>query len=455
MLGLQSLPRAGVQLLKAGSDLVVAGYASVELVDKQGDLITKEALKNAFHNFMENPGYRNVQLAHSNIQVGEVVPNYTDSQGRVWKSEVDDVGMFVVVKLRSDIEKAREVAAEIRKGNLKGFSIGGQAFKRMNKHDKEHGSYKEISKLELHEVTICEKGINQEATFRILKEDRNMTEDNTLGQLSTVLERLEGRLDSMEKGLPPQFEKKPKKGKKDDEEMELDLDDEKKSEEEIVADPETTEKAQGGYSDVISSEYLNWLEDTVKAAGHDPTAARTELDSVQKDYGPGDDGATHAGQAPKREQTDGKPEVPKAEFGSGGKGKASTLKAEDYLVPSDVTPTDIEAAYQVYKAAAQEQQFKANLGEHFAKRLQEEQASASAEHQRAAFDAREPLAEIQKSIEALGERIDGLSGEEGEEIQKSAAVAGFNATPIPSTDQLASMSWDDVHRLADNVWRGE
>ena len=32
-----------ITLLKSGKDLVVAGYASVELVDKQGDLITRGA----------------------------------------------------------------------------------------------------------------------------------------------------------------------------------------------------------------------------------------------------------------------------------------------------------------------------------------------------------------------------------------------------------------------------
>ena len=40
--------QSGIELLKAGSDLVVAGYASEELVDKQGDLITRSALKDAF-----------------------------------------------------------------------------------------------------------------------------------------------------------------------------------------------------------------------------------------------------------------------------------------------------------------------------------------------------------------------------------------------------------------------
>jgi hypothetical protein len=105
----------GIELLKAGSDLVVAGYASVELVDKQGDLITRSALKDAFKKFMTDPKFRNVQLAHSNIQVGEVIPNYTDSNGRMWKSEVDDAGMFVVVQLRNDIVSEDKHSSESTK----------------------------------------------------------------------------------------------------------------------------------------------------------------------------------------------------------------------------------------------------------------------------------------------------------------------------------------------------
>ena len=117
MLSIQR-PTDGITLLKSGNDLVVAGYASVELVDKQGDLITRSALKDAFDGFMKGEKHRNVQLAHSNIQVGEVIDSYIDSNGRMWKSETDDTGLFVVVKLHVDIEKAREVAAEIARATF-------------------------------------------------------------------------------------------------------------------------------------------------------------------------------------------------------------------------------------------------------------------------------------------------------------------------------------------------
>ena len=443
------LPRGGISILK-GSELVVAGYASVELVDKQGDLITKEALKDAFGKFMENPGFQNVQLAHSNIQVGEVVSKHTDSNGRVWKSEVDDVGMFVVVKLRSDIEKAREVAAEIRKGNLRGFSIGGQAFKRMNKSDKEHGDYTEISKLELHEVTICEKGINPEAQFRILKEDTTMTSESsnmdTLDQLSSVLNRLETRIDSMEKGEMPPFMEDKKESKDSDEKK-----DEKKDEKE----DDDMEKSQ--YSDVITSEYLDWLESTVKSAGVDTAAARNHFDQMNK----ANLGSTpeqlagnetqRTGQAKGHTQVEGKPEVPKANYGTGGKGKASTMNKSEFLHPDSVNPADVEAAYQVYKAAALEQQFKESLGDVFETRLSQEQAVEKAEAEKHAYDARGPMTEVMKAIEQLNERIDTLSGgQTGTTLQKSAPAS--SSVAIPTTEELANMDWNEVHNLAGTVW---
>ena len=94
---------------ESNGELFIAGYASVDMVDKQGDRIPAAALKKAFGSFMDNAAFRNVQLAHSGIQVGEVVPSFTDSQGRVWKSEVYDHGLFVVCRIRNDIQKAREV----------------------------------------------------------------------------------------------------------------------------------------------------------------------------------------------------------------------------------------------------------------------------------------------------------------------------------------------------------
>lgn len=451
-----------INLLKGGNDLIVAGYASVELVDKQGDIITRGALKDAFRKFMEDPKYRNVQLAHSNIQVGEVIPNYTDSEGRLWKSEVDDVGMFVVVQLRSDIEKAKEVSAEIRKGSLRGFSIGGQAFKRMRKSDPKRGDYQEISKLELHEITICEKGINPEATFSILKEDKgekNMTEENDdmMKQMSDVLSRLEGRLDSMEKGMPEglkehmESKKDSKDEAKDDKEKAyMKGDDEKKDEDD--------KKKSEEFSDVITSDYLNWMEDTLKSGGVDIDAARAHFDDVNKaNLGStpesiGDGADYFGGQVKGRAQENGAPST-NAIARSTGSGGKKEVKKSDYLDPSLVSEADVEAAYEVYKAAAAEQDYRATLEKQFASRYAQEREEEIAKAEAAAYDARGPLAEIQKSIEALSERIDSAttSPEVGETIAKSDAPS----VSVPSTEDLARMSWSEVHNLATRAFNPE
>jgi len=442
----------GITILKGG-DLVVAGYASVEVVDKQGDKITKEALKDAFAKYMQDEKYRNVQLAHSNIQVGEVIPSYTDNQGRLWKSEVDDTGMFVVVALRDDIEKAKEVAAEIRKGSLRGFSIGGQAFKRVRKSDAEHGDYQEISKLELHEITICERGINPEATFRILKQDqmvKNMTnDDNVMTQMTDVLSRLEGRLDDMEKAMPPALkEAMDKKGDKPEKADEKEAKDDKKKED---ADVEKSE-----FSDVITSEYLNWMEDTLKSAGVDVDGARSHFDGIEKaNLGStpeaiGDGADYFAGQVKGRAQENGAPSTNAVgkTTGSGGK-----VAKSDFLTPDMVSTSDVEAAYEVYKAAMEEAELRKSLEHDFASRYEAERAAEISKATAMEFDARGPLDEISKAIASLSERIDSITtpAETGETLTKSAdSVPSIN---VPSTEDLAEMSWDEVHNLANSAFR--
>lgn len=439
-----------ISVLKSGEDLVVAGYASVEMVDKQGDLITRGALKDAFDGFMKSQEFRNVQLAHSNIQVGSVIDSYTDSSGRLWKSGVDDAGLFVVIKVRDDIEKAREVANEIRKGSLRGFSIGGQAFKRVNKSDSQHGDYTEISKLELHEVTICEKGINPEATFRILKEDNTMTnETETMSELSSVLDRINLRLDAMEKGEMPEGLKEHMEGKKDDQSE--DKKDEKKTEDKGEEMAEEDEKegmyAKSEYSDVITEDYLHWMENTLKSAGVDTDGARAHFDQLSKanlgsDLGSTDGAQYFAAQVKGRAQENGSPSTNAISRLNSGSG-ASVEKG--YLSPNDLSPAQVEEAYAAYKAASIEKQLKSSLGAVFADRLAKEQRAEVESRRASEFDARGPLASIEKAVAALSDRIDNLASGESTTLRKSEAAPSIT---VPSTEEMANMSWDEVHALA-------
>jgi len=157
-------------VMKAAKDeSIIAGYCSVPIIDKQRDLITIEALRKAADRFMKSD-YRNVQIQHSNVQVGEVIESWRDSSGRLHKTAVDENGFYVVVKLRRDIEKAKEVIRDIKKGRYDSFSIGGEAIDKHTKYDPDVGTHDVIDDLELYEVTICEEGMNQEAKFDVLKE---------------------------------------------------------------------------------------------------------------------------------------------------------------------------------------------------------------------------------------------------------------------------------------------
>ena len=45
-------------------ELVIGGYASIEIVDKQNDLITLDAINEAVKQYMEVKKYRNVMSNH-------------------------------------------------------------------------------------------------------------------------------------------------------------------------------------------------------------------------------------------------------------------------------------------------------------------------------------------------------------------------------------------------------
>tara|TARA_R110002020_G_scaffold4578_2_gene19900 strand:+ start:1732 stop:2895 length:1164 start_codon:yes stop_codon:yes gene_type:complete len=249
-------------ILKSEQDLVIAGYASVDVVDKQNDKITLPAIKEAANKFMKDDRYRNVMITHSNVQVGEVVNQWSDSNGKVLKTGVDDTGFFVVIKLRSDIEKAKEVARDIRRGNLRSFSIGGQAISKTNRYDADVGSYKEIDKLELHEITICEEGINPEAKFNIVKEDKKMSEEieKALAEFNDVMGELKGHLNTVKKEDEEEVESMELMG--DEEMMDEEMMDEEMAEEDIeMGDYSEEEEPVAKTGDVVDAlDYDTFIE---------------------------------------------------------------------------------------------------------------------------------------------------------------------------------------------------
>lgn len=278
-----------------------------------------------------------------------------------------------------------------------------------------------------------------------------MSDDNVLGELSTVLDRLNGRLDAMEKGenMPEGLKEHHMKEKQGDKPK-----DEEKDKGEQMADKDEKEGmyAKSEYSDVITTDYLNWMENTLKSQGVDIAGARDHFDQLSKaNLGStpeqiGDGADYFAGQVKGRAQEGGSPSTNAiGKLNSGGSGEV----AKGYLAPADVSAADLEAAYAVYKAAAIEEQFKGNLGTVFADRLAKEMNAEAEARAAASFDARTPLANIEKALSDLSARIDniGSTAAEAPAIRKSVTTV-----EVPSTEDLANMGWDEVHRLAGSVF---
>jgi HK97 family phage prohead protease len=376
-------------------DLIIGGYASIEIVDKQNDLITLSALDDAAKNYMSEKKYRNVMSNHSNVQVGEVIEKYRDTNGTLHKTGVDDVGFYVVIKLRDDIEKAKEISRSIRKGTLRSFSIGGQAISKKQKTSDEFGEYNEIDRLELHEVTICEKGINPEAKFDILKmEDKTMSEklEKALEELNDLMKQVnglgeEGKYDEVTKNA------KYSMSTRDDEEEEEDVetmmsmrkDDEEEEEEAKSLDEDSTRDYEAG---------------ELVVSGGKPTSAPATL-------------------------------------------KSNGLDDSDFST-LNLSADNVEKAYAQFKAEQMEKIAYDNLSKQFEARLSEELSVKKSAAESASYDARTDVAALKEEFALLRKSL----SEKDATIRKSVEMSMALPEGIPtSLEAAANMTWDDVHSL--------
>lgn len=147
---------------------IIYGYASVDVVDREGQRIPVYALREAVDRFMKSPFYRPVMIYHSDVTVGRILPKWTDPDtGKVYKTEVDDRGWKVVCEVRDDLEIVQKVWGEIIKGTLRSFSIAGSSKDKLVR-EKNGIKYEQVKSLDIYENTICETPVNQLSKFDIL-----------------------------------------------------------------------------------------------------------------------------------------------------------------------------------------------------------------------------------------------------------------------------------------------
>ena len=185
--------------LDPDSVIVVGGPASVEVVDREGHMITTGALEKAFENYMGNFRTRNAMVLHSDVQVGWALPCYITKGGQIFKSGVDDKGLFFITELRDDTKISKRVAEQINDGKLRSYSIAGSATKTQNM-EKGLQKYLQVDAMELAEVTICEQGVNQSAGFDIIKGHSTPNHSCVDGSCLISIEKQGGRIEQEESG---------------------------------------------------------------------------------------------------------------------------------------------------------------------------------------------------------------------------------------------------------------
>jgi phage head maturation protease len=159
---------------KGEGPYIIGGYASFDVVDLQKDKISPQVIGPSFDKMMAIPERRNLMFNHTNIQVGRILPDFIDKTGRTWRSGADNRGLFIVAEIFKDLSISKKLMALMDKGRFLSFSIGGTA---LNKSKEcatiggKHQCYSNINEMELHEVTVCERGANQYAKGFILEKD--------------------------------------------------------------------------------------------------------------------------------------------------------------------------------------------------------------------------------------------------------------------------------------------
>lgn len=118
---------------------------------------------------------------NSDVQAGWPLRVWINNDGEIYKSGVDDRGLYLVSEVRPDITIANKVEKEIEAGIIRSYSIAGSA---LDKSVETKGGrvIMVVNDLELAEISFCEKPVNQESNFDIIK---SFPSGKVLGEMLT------------------------------------------------------------------------------------------------------------------------------------------------------------------------------------------------------------------------------------------------------------------------------
>lgn len=162
------------------SKRTVSGWATLDSVDTQGDIITAEASRQAFSDFMKRG---NLRLMHQPIPVGKML-NFKEQEFFDVGENKKYQGIYVDAYIS---EGAEDVWKMVLDGTLQGFSIGGAATDTESKFVKsEDGSggrtVRFIKSYKLTELSLVDSPANQLANFESIQKLLTIEKNDTTGE---------------------------------------------------------------------------------------------------------------------------------------------------------------------------------------------------------------------------------------------------------------------------------
>lgn len=195
------LPSQMRVLYKQDGKIGIWGPASVDVVDKENDRVTPEALEKALPQLLRRSS---LSLEHSDQIVGDIKrkfefeePKTVEINGNTYErsefptdvldKEEDDVpetGLYVAGEVWSDTKQAEETQKNIENGVIDSYSISGEAIESSSKM-KDGEMVDNIERMDLSAVTLCEEGMNQRAKFARVKSLGSRDEIRALAKSGT------------------------------------------------------------------------------------------------------------------------------------------------------------------------------------------------------------------------------------------------------------------------------
>ena len=142
------------------TDIVLGGYASWECIDDDGDIFTVEAQSKALNRFLNQaPENQLITIDHGKGAAGEIniakpILKHTDAKGKAYYTHVNEVGTYLITKLRNDdMVAVKHFREKARKGELNGYSVNAFAL------EKDIENPHRVLDMEYSAITITEKGV--------------------------------------------------------------------------------------------------------------------------------------------------------------------------------------------------------------------------------------------------------------------------------------------------------